>query len=396
MVRRTNMKYLSMMFKQQVLRTGILARMRSINVLLVEDNPDHAEIIRRQAEQAAGRITLTHVSTLGSARQAYASGRFDAVLLDLQLPDSTLEETLSLGLCGFAEAPIIVLTTLDESELGAEAVRDGAQDYLVKASLSPDLLYRSICQSIERQRNRRELGMYAAELKRRNEDLRRFAHYIAHEVKSPLSVVTSCLQILSRRAGEKLDDNLKQIMDETSSAVERLNRLINEMLSFARSEGAASRAATVSLAEVVSEARENLRDLFENHGAILRAEDLPQIEGSRQLLVQVFQNLFVNAVRYRREVSPVIQVRAITKDGICTVSVADNGVGIAAEDLEKVFSLFYQGKEPSADGSGIGLAFCRHVVEMHGGRMWAESTPGEGSTFYLAIPIAAETPAARR
>ncbi len=355
-------------------------------LLLVEDNPDHADLILQLASRSAEPLDIVSVSRLADAREIVKERAFDAVLLDLQLPDCPIGETLNLALEHFPDIAIIVLTSLSESSIGEDAVRSGAQDFLVKNELTADTLLRSIKHSMERHRIDRERRMNAAELKRSNENLQRFAHAVAHEVKSPLQVVNSCISILRRRLANSVDDSTEDVLAETEEAVSRLRTLIDEMLMFSRVDGGKG-DEFIDLKNAALEAVDNLSDLLRACGGRVELKlNLPQIKGRDRLFVHLFQNLISNAVRHRSEEPPHIVITGKDHGVDCSVSVADNGVGIEADELEKVFDLFYRGGSTNTEGSGVGLAFCRNVVELHGGSMWAESTPGQGATISFRIP----------
>jgi signal transduction histidine kinase len=144
--------------------------------------------------------------------------------------------------------------------------------------------------------------------------------------------------------------------------------------------------APVALQEVCEEARVVLRQAIDESGATVQWEGLPQVAGNRRQLVQLMQNLIGNAVKYRADRPPVVRVEAIRRPGAWEVAVSDNGIGINEADQQKIFTLFKRlhGRSRYA-GTGVGLALCKKIVTLHGGRLWVESRPGAGSTFHFTL-----------
>lgn len=169
---------------------------RAIRILLVEDNATHAHVIERHLRKAGDGIVYDRCERLEPALERLKSGEIDVLLLDLSLPDSELSDTLPRVVAASSELPVIVLTSIDDIEFATRAVSQGAQDYLVKSDINGPLLIRSIHYAIERKKTLERLESYAAELESSNQQLKGFAHTVAHEVKSPLTVVSACLQIL--------------------------------------------------------------------------------------------------------------------------------------------------------------------------------------------------------
>jgi len=213
------------------------AHFQCMKLLLMEDNDDHAELVQRhlcRMTQPPGEGRRVGRLSAGTARLAEAD--FDIVLLDLGLLDSEPTQTLSRIIENAAETPVIVLTTIEDLELATRSVKQGAQDFLVKSKLSPDMLDRSIRYAIERKQTQSKLQHYAERLVRRSRELRQFAHTIAHEVRSPLSVVTSFCAILEQKYAKQMDDQRSEFLESTLSAVAGLGELVSELLEFASAD----------------------------------------------------------------------------------------------------------------------------------------------------------------
>jgi PAS domain S-box-containing protein len=234
-----------------------------------------------------------------------------------------------------------------------------------------------------------ELENTAAELRRSNEDLEEFAYVASHDLKSPLKTVIQFTQLLARRCGNTLDENAKDYLQLVTDSALRMARLIDDLLQYSKATAAVSNIHPPQLVNseaVLQAALVNLSSTLQESGATVSFDPLPRVylDGSR--LLQLFQNLIGNAIHYRREETPRIHV-AVRRDGRqCIFSIQDNGAGIAPEYREFIFQPFKRLHGLERSGSGLGLAVCRKIVERAGGRIWVESQPGVGSTFYFSLP----------
>jgi signal transduction histidine kinase len=359
-----------------------------MRVLLIEDNPDHAELIQEYlATLTHPSVSWEHADTLAGGVARAQAGEFDAVLLDLKLPDSDLGETVPRLVAQVPAMPIIVLTSLNDLDLGLRAVQQGAQDYLVKTQLSGELLIRSLHYAIERKRYANELQRYANDLQRSNEELHHFARTVAHEIRTPLLVVQILHKVLKQDYVTVFDPETVHLLEQAEGVVSSIQELVSDLLSFARIGGERN-FQPVAVGEVVEEVLHNLTVATQTKGALIHYEDLPTVSADRTLLRQLFQNLIANALKYQEENTPELWIRAYMEDDKWVFSVQDNGIGFPPEDAQRIFRMFERAHDREKYmGTGIGLAFCKRIVEQHGGRIWAESKPGQGSTFYFTLPI---------
>lgn len=360
----------------------------SLRVLLVEDNPTHAHLVQRHLKKAGERsVHVEHVERLEQALKRLDQEDIDALLLDLSLSDSPIDETLPKVIAAHGEVPIIVLTSLNDLEFATGAVRQGAQDFLVKTDLSGPLLLRSIHYSIERKRTQDRLESYAAELESSNEQLKGFAHTLAHEVKSPLAVVNGCLDIVREKFDRHLDQETREFVTDAESAVHGLTDMVNDLLEFARAGSGQPPFEDVDLEAVFYHAFVILRPAIRASKVIVTHDPLPVVRGSETQLRQLLVNLIGNAIKYQGPERPKVHVAAQEDEDNWTISVRDNGLGIDPADSERIFEVFVRlHRQDQVRGSGIGLAFCKRIVELHGGRIWVESQPGKGSTFRFTLP----------
>jgi PAS domain S-box-containing protein len=228
----------------------------------------------------------------------------------------------------------------------------------------------------------------AEKLKRTTDDLKHFAYAASHDLQEPLRMVTSYTQILSREYKGRLDENADQFIAYAVEGAQRMEALLKGMREYWQaSERGENHHAAVDCNEVLNEALANLREGITKGGALVSHDSLPTVSAEKGMLVQVFQNLVANAIKYRSEKPPRVHVSASKNSREEWVfSVQDNGIGIDPQFAEKVFVIFNRLNGSKYPGSGIGLALCRKVVERLGGRIWVESNQGEGCDFRFTIP----------
>ena len=241
----------------------------------------------------------------------------------------------------------------------------------------------------ERKRGERALAQAGQQLAATNAELRQFAHTASHDLQEPLRMVTSYLGLLERRYGEVFDDQGREFLHYATDGAKRMAVLIHDLLEYARVDSRAADPVPVETAPVVEEALTNLSTaIAEAGGEVAVTGPLPVVRGDRGQLVRLFQNLIGNAVKYRDPIRPP-QVRiGVEKKGVeWEFSVVDNGIGIAPEHFERIFLIFQRlHTRGEYDGSGVGLAIVKRIVERHGGRVWVESQPGQGAAFSFTLP----------
>jgi len=237
-----------------------------------------------------------------------------------------------------------------------------------------------------------DLEEYSNELKRSNADLEQFAYVASHDLQAPLRTVTNYCQLLQRRYGDKLDGAAAEFIGFAVEGATRMQQLIQDLLAYSRVGRASGSLELLDMNEIVEIALSNLGSAIADNDARIERTALPWITGERVQLIQLFQNLIGNAIKFRRDDPPLIRISTSeAPDGLTQFTVEDNGVGIEAEYLERVFVIFQRVHEhDKCPGTGIGLAIVKKVVEYHGGRIWVESSPGKGSRFEFTLPTAKE------
>jgi signal transduction histidine kinase len=244
------------------------------------------------------------------------------------------------------------------------------------------------CQLAQREQ---QIRHQLAELLRANAELERLASVAAHDLQEPLRSIAGFSQLLSRRYRGRLDSDADEFLDYIQSAVERMSRLINDLLLYSRLVGTPLALEVVASGEALDQALANLRQQIIQTGATIQSAPLPSVRANRSQLVQVFQNLISNALKYRSAAPPAVTISAQRAGRWWEFRVSDNGIGIAPEYHQRIFELFQRlHGQNEYDGTGLGLAVVKGIVERHGGQVWVESRLGAGATFCFTLPAVEE------
>ena len=233
-----------------------------------------------------------------------------------------------------------------------------------------------------------ELTLINVELARSNSELEQFAYVATHDLQEPLRAVASCVQLLQKRYEGQLDERADEFITHAVDGTKRMQTLINDLLAYSRISTHAKPFESTDCGEVLGEALANLVVAIGESGAVVTRDALPVVGGGDcTQLTQLFQNLIGNALKFRGKRPPKIHIGATLEDGEWQFSVADNGIGMDPQYFERVFLVFQRlHTRKKYQGTGIGLAVCKKVVERHGGRIWIESEPEKGATFCFTIP----------
>jgi signal transduction histidine kinase len=227
----------------------------------------------------------------------------------------------------------------------------------------------------------------AAELTRSNQELEQFACVASHDLKEPLRKVRIYLELLAKRYRGRLDPTADQYIAYAVDGVGRMQALVNDLLAYARVGSGGRPLEPTDAAAAFDQAVADLDEAVRESGAAVTRADLPVVRGDATQLVQLFQNLVGNSLKFRGAAPPVVHTEARRQGGDWLFAVRDNGIGIDPQYAERVFVIFERlHPREQYPGTGIGLAICKKIVEGHGGRIWVESQPGEGATFWFTLP----------
>jgi signal transduction histidine kinase len=226
-----------------------------------------------------------------------------------------------------------------------------------------------------------------AELRRSNAELERFAYVSSHDLQEPLRMVTSYVQLLEKRYKNKLDQDADDFIYFAVDGAKRMQNLINDLLAYSRVDSRTKPFQPVNMENALRVAVNNLSVAINENEAVITNGPLPTVMADEGQIIQVFQNLLSNAVKFHGSQPPKVHVSALKKAGEWIFAVQDNGIGIEPQYFERIFEIFQRLHGHEYPGTGAGLSIAMRIVERHGGRIWLESRPGIGSTFYFSIPL---------
>jgi PAS domain S-box-containing protein len=240
----------------------------------------------------------------------------------------------------------------------------------------------------ERKKAEEELLNLTEELRRSNAELEQFAYAASHDMREPLRTITGFLKLLERRYKGKLDEKADEYISFTIDSVTRMDMVLKDLLEFSRLGAKAHHMKPLNCSVALEQALYNLRSTIEESGAEITYDLLPTVMANESQIASLFQNLLSNSIKFRGKGKLRIHVSAEQKDNQWVFSVQDNGIGIDPKFFDRIFVIFRRlHTRQEYEGTGIGLAICKKIVELHGGRIWVESESGEGATFYFTLPV---------
>ena len=240
----------------------------------------------------------------------------------------------------------------------------------------------------QRKQAEEKLKETTADLTRSNNDLEQFAYVASHDLQEPLRMVSSFVSLLANRYKDKLDSDAEQFIAYAVGGAKRMQELINDLLAFSRVGTRGKPFESTDCASVMDQVVVSLQRTIEEGGAEITYKALPTVMADFSQMVQLFQNLIGNAIKFRDKKPSRVRVSAEKRENEWVFSVRDNGIGLDSQYFERIFVIFQRlHAREEYPGTGIGLAICKKVVERHGGRIWCESQLGKGSTFYFTIPV---------
>lgn len=380
---------------------------RKPTVLIVDDTPANVAMMAESLGNRGLSVMVAQDGEEGVERARFALP--DLILLDVMMPGmggfeacrrlKAMDETRDI--------PVIFMTALSDIGDKMTAYSVGGVDYVTKpfhteevlARVNAHLSLRAMQRALEEQNRQlqqeiavrseteKALALRTDELSRSNAELEQLAYVASHDLQEPLRMITSYLQLLEQRYKNRIDADATEFIDFAVDGAKRMQRLIDDMLTYSRLGSRAKPFQPVQCAQVVKDAMRSVQMAIEESGAVIEVGSLPIVDGDAAQLCQLFQNLIANAIKFRRDTAPHIRIGAEEKDGAWRFSVRDDGIGIAPEYFDRIFVMFQRlhGRR-EYPGTGIGLALCKRIVEHHGGRIWVESVPGEGSDFRFTLP----------
>lgn len=345
-------------------------------VLLVEDNEDDRNYIADMIRGLHKDIRVEAVEDGDSALEFFAANNVDCTILDYRLEAEDGLTVLTKIKDKSPYHPVVMLTGQGNEEVAATSIKAGASDYLIKQRLTPPYLKTAIENAMSR-------TLLEAKVADQEEERRRFLNVLVHDLRAPLRNVRALGETAAQEGNNGNVDEMETLLKTQSMVTQSATELVDALEVYALLDGNVN-FSSVSLTDAAIAAKENLSQVIEERNAVVEIEDLPTIEGHRAQLIQLFQNLIDNALKYNESETPAVKIRTDGKD---LVVVQDNGIGVATRHLEAIFApLKRLWSTETYKGTGLGLATCRKIVERHNGQIWCTSNDRDGSAFVIRIP----------
>jgi signal transduction histidine kinase len=362
-----------------------------VRILILEHEPDDIELLQYELKKGGLQYSSQVVQQRRSFEEALRDFKPDIVLSDYVLPDfdgaSAFYSTKAIA----PDTPFIIVSGTIGEENAVELIKAGVTDYVLKDKLFT--VVTKIARALKESREHREkkdqgekLAKYAQELERSNRELEEFAYVASHDLQEPLRMVGSFLQLLQRKYTDKLDDDANEYIRYAVDGAFRMKRLIGDLLNYSRTNRELT-IEQVDIAAIIRDVLKNLAASIQDSGAMIHVDEMPLLDADPDQMLRLFQNLIGNAIKFRKDgTPPVINIYARRDDAHWLFSVQDNGIGIDRQYAEKIFVVFKKlHNNLRFEGTGIGLAIVKKIVERYGGKIWFESEPGKGTTFYFTL-----------
>ncbi|HVG08612.1 MAG TPA: ATP-binding protein [Thermoanaerobaculia bacterium] len=354
-------------------------------ILLIDDDPDSRALVRLVLRQELPHLILEDIADAVSFAEAFGRADFELVILDPRLSWADGLAVLHALKGRWPAQPVILLTDRGGEELGVRAAKLGADDFLLKSPGGFVNLSLAVLGTLEQARSRTPPAEEPPKHSSADSDFQQLAAMAAHELQEPVRMVERYTRILAEDYKGRLDGPADELLGFAHEGARRLQDLIDGLLAFSRLDGSGKPFQRVESADLLQRALADLGPSIAESGARITHDSLPAIEADPGQIVQLLRNLLGNALKFGGGDPPRVHLSATRMRGEWVFAVQDNGVGMAPEDAQTIFALFAR-LRPEVPGSGVGLALCRKIVERHGGRIWVESQPGQGSTFFFTFP----------
>jgi signal transduction histidine kinase len=345
---------------------------------VIDDSEDDRLLYKRCLQKSAGtRYAVSETANGEDGLALIDRDSFACVLLDYSLPGRNGVEILKRVRVKHPFVPVVMLTGLGNEKVAVAAMLEGAQNYIAKATIDPETLAHVIQVAIQHCRMQNRIAEQRGSLEV-------FAHALAHDLKEPVRTIRTLLDLVSAEASfeGKTDDHFQSIR----YAAEQMTGLIDTVYIYTRLDGAEqTRLEVCDANDLVETAKENIRYLIHEQQAVITCLPLPQISMNREQAVQVFQNLLSNAIQ-NCATTPYVVVSAEETPDHWQFRISDNGPGIADEDAEKLFQPFKRLSRHERQGLGLGLATCKKILDLHGGKIWYERASRPGADFIFSVP----------
>jgi signal transduction histidine kinase len=371
--------------------------LHKLHVLIIEDSEDDTQVLLRELRRGGYEVEHERVETRPAMDAVLFQHKWDLILCDYTLPKFSAEGALSTLQQSGLDVPFIVISGTIGEESAVEMLKDGAQDFIVKGRFYRLLpaIERGL-KDAETRRLRREAETERKDLIARleaiNSEIERFTYLAFHDLRAPLVTIKGFVGALKQDLEAERHDQAQKDIQRIAGAADQMDKILSDLLELARIGRVRRPAEDVQLGQLVQEALQKLNGLLQAKDIMVKVSpDLPIVHGDRVRLREVFENLIENAATYTfGQEQPLIEIGTRPQEGQEIIFVKDNGQGIDPRYHNRIFELFEK-LDPGTEGTGIGLALTKRIIEVHGGSIWVESEgQGQGSTFCFTLPQKSE------
>jgi two-component system sensor histidine kinase/response regulator len=361
---------------------------QTAKILVVDDRKENLFAMRKILQ-----LLECEVFTVESGNEALSytlRHDFSLILLDVNMPEMDGFELAELLRSNeeTQHIPIIFVTANNKEDDNVfKGYESGAVDYLFKP-VNAEILLSKVRVFLELSMRTKELEAIQTELERSNESLREFAHVVSHDLKNPLNVITGLSELLITKHSTAWSEKSKKYMEQIAAAAERMEHLITDLLSYAQLNAQPASFTAVDLDDVVAQVISDLSGRVEqNGGQIIVKDKLPVVEADWTQMYQLFQNIIGNGIKYHRpDCPPSVQISLLKAADSVIIQIQDNGIGMRREDIPAIFNAFKRlDNARGYEGTGVGLATVKKIVELHQGEIEVQSELGKGTTFQITF-----------
>ena len=357
-----------------------------LTILVVDDDDGDRKQVLRALKLSGLAFQAIEASGMVEAFAVCQAQVFDCAIVDYHMPGQDGLSGISDFQKQFPYMATIMVTGQGDEVVASEVIKRGAGDYIPKDQVTAIALKRIIEHVLEK-------SAFQQKLDQQREELQSFSRVLAHDLKSPTRHIRDMIGLIKdKMAGQNLDEDVALYMSYVCTAANTMDALVDALTTYTKFD-AEVKFQEVSLEECLVSTMALLEGDIHRKNANIIVQDLPTISGHEPQLIQLFQNLIANALKYNESDCPTITITAEQKKGWNRIVVHDNGIGIPEKHLKKIFEPFRRlhGKDSLYAGSGLGLATCKKIVERHGGTISCESEKGQGSQFVLTFPASHES-----
>lgn len=358
------------------------------HVLIIDDSEDDRDLYVRFLKRDMQVKTIDIAENGDQGLALYQQRPADCVLLDFNMPGHNGLAVLELLKSIDPYVPVVMMTGGGNEDIAVAVMKAGALDYVVKETITATVLRRALANATEKASLVKKLAI-------QREEQITFIRTLVHDIRAPLRGLTGFAEILGEDLEAGIYDDVPEHLEMIKISATRMNALVDTLAHYALLDRDIV-FESVAANDVVSQVLDHLHMMIEERSARVDLSPLPDVTGHGPELVQLFQNLIGNGIKYNEQPEPAIQIAAERADEDWLFTIEDNGIGIPEDKLKAVFEPFQRlWSQDTYEGTGLGLAICRKIIERHGGRIWCTSEMGKGSRFAFTLP-AAPTAAAER